>query len=100
MDHGHGRRRSISVTKIMPLSSVTMSMAEFDFLVSFLQGLYLAKMSIFPILVDHGWIISITVKRPVTRYIISSEYITLLGLGPCGFPSFWISTSNAKFCSV
>ena len=37
VDHGHGR--SISVTKIMPLSSVTMSMAEFDFLVSFLQGL-------------------------------------------------------------
>ena len=72
-DHGHGRRRSISATKIMPLSSVTMPMAEFDFLVSFLQGLYLAKMSIFPILVDHGWIISITVKRPVTRYIISSE---------------------------
>ena len=32
--------------------------------------------------------------------IISSEYSTLLGLGPCGFPSFWISTSNAKFCSV
>ena len=79
---------------------VTMSMAEFDFLVSFLQGLYLAKMSIFPILVDHGWIISITVKRPVTRYIISLEYITLLGLGPCGFPSFWISTSYEKFCSV
>ena len=37
MDHGHGR--SFSVTKIMPLSSVIMSMAEFDFLVSFLQGL-------------------------------------------------------------
>ena len=81
---------------------VPMLMAEFDFLVSFLQGLYLAKMSIFPILVDHGWIISVTVKRPVTRYIISSEYITLLGLGPgpCGFPSFWISRSSAKFCSV
>ena len=46
------------------------------------------------------WIVSITVKRPVARYIISSEYITLLGLGPCGFPSFWISTSNAKFCSM
>ena len=67
---------------------VTMLMAEFDFLVSFLQGLYLAKMSIFPILVDHGWIISVTVKRPVTRYIISSGYITLLGLGPCGFQVF------------
>ena len=100
MDHGHGRRRSINVTKIMPLSYVAMSMAEFDCLVSFLQGLYLAKMSIFPILVDHGWIISVKVKRPVTRYIISSEYITLPGLGPCGFPSFWISTSNAKLCSV
>ena len=47
-----------------------------------------------------GWIISVTVKRPVTRYFISSEYSTLLGLGPCGFPSFWILTSNAKFCSV
>ena len=54
-------------------------------------------MSIFPILVDQEWIISVTVKRPVTRYIISSEYSTLLGLGPCGFPSFWISTSGARF---
>ena len=78
-----------------------MSMAELDFLVSFLQGLWLAKMSIFPILVDHEWIISVTVKRPVTGYIISSEYSTLvLGLGPYGFPSLWISTSIAKFCSV
>ena len=25
--------------------------------------------------------------------------VQLLGLGACGFPSFWISTSNAKFCS-
>ena len=35
---------------IMPLSSVTASMAEFDFLVSFLQGLWPAKMPIFSIL--------------------------------------------------
>ena len=28
--------------------------------------------------------------------------VQLLGLhvGPCGFPGFWILTSNAKFCSV
>ena len=24
----------------------------------------------------------------------------ILGRGPSGFPSFWISTSNAKFCSL
>ena len=78
----------VSVSKIMPLSYVTMSMADFDFLVSFLQGLYLLKMSIFPILVDHGWIISVKVKRPVTSYIIILGYSMLVGLGPCGFPSF------------
>ena len=53
---------------------VTTSMAEFDFLVSFLQGLWLAKMAICSILVDHVQIISVTVKRPVTSYIISSKY--------------------------
>ena len=26
--------------------------------------------------------------------------VQLLGQGPCGFPSFWTSTSNAKFCSM
>ena len=26
--------------------------------------------------------------------------VQLLGQGPCGFPSFWIWTSNVKFCSV
>ena len=55
-------RVSVSQRSV-PLSSVTMSMAEFDFPVSFLQGLYLAKMSILPILVDHGWIISVTVNE-------------------------------------
>ena len=59
MKHG----RSISVTMLMPSSSVTTSMGEFDFPVSFLQGLYPEKMSICPILVDHGPIISVTVKR-------------------------------------
>ena len=53
---------------------VTTSMAEFDFLVSFLQGLWLAKMAICSILVDHVRIISVTVKRPVTSHIISSKY--------------------------
>ena len=53
---------------------VTTSMAEFDFLVSFLQGLWLAKMAICSILVDHVQIISVTVKRLVTSHIISSKY--------------------------
>ena len=52
----------------------TTSMAEFDFLVSFLQGLWLAKMAICSILVDHVQIISVTVKRLVTSHIISSKY--------------------------
>ena len=64
-------------------------MAEFDFLVSFLQGLWLAKMAICSILVDHVQIISVTVKRLVTSHIISSKSVQLLGLGPCGFPSFF-----------
>ena len=62
MDYGHGR----SAIRIMSSSSVTTSMAEFDFLVSFLQGLWLAKMPICSILVDHGRIISVTVKQLVT----------------------------------
>ena len=53
---------------------VTTSMAEFDILVSFLQGLWLAKMVICSILVDHVQIISVTVKRLVTSHIISSKY--------------------------
>ena len=53
---------------------VTTSMAEFDFLVSFLQGLWLAKMAICCIMVDHVQIISVTVKRLVTSHIISSKY--------------------------
>ena len=53
---------------------VTTSIAELDFLVSFLQGLWLAKMAICSILVDHVQIISVTVKRLVTSHIISSKY--------------------------
>ena len=71
---------------MMSSSSVTTSMAEFDILVSFLQGLWLAKMPICSILVDHGRTISVTLKQLVT-----STYqfeVQLLGLGPCGFPSF------------
>ena len=69
-EHGHGR----SAIMIMSSSSVTTSIAEFDFLVSFLQGLWLAKMPIYSILVDHAQIISVTVKRPVTSHIVSSKY--------------------------
>ena len=82
MDHGHGR--SFSVTKIVVsrLQHVDGGIRLSDFV---LAG-FIASENVN--LVDHGW-------------IISSEYSTLvLGLGPCGFPSFWISTSNAKFCSV
>ena len=70
---------------IMSSSSVTTSMAEFDFLVSFLPGLWLAKMPICSILVDHGRIISVTVKQLVTSHY--QFEVQLLGLGPCGFPS-------------
>ena len=72
---------------IMSSSSVTTSIAEFDFLVSFLQGLWLAKM---PICYFGG---------PWTDYQCHSETtsnqphyqfeVQLLGLGPCGFPSFF-----------
>ena len=72
---------------IMSSSSVTTSMAAFDFLVSFLQGLWLAKMPICSILVDHGRIISVTVKQLVISTLSVRSTVTL-GLGPCGFPSF------------
>ena len=61
-------------------------MAEFDFLVSFLQGLWQAKMLICSILVDHGRIISVsetTSNQP--HYWFE---VRLLGLGRCGFPRF------------
>ena len=71
---------------IMSSSSVTTSIAEFDFLVSFLQGSWLAKM---PICYFGG---------PWTDYQCHSETtsnqphyqfeVQLLGLGPRGFPSF------------
>ena len=72
---------------IMSSSSVTTSIAEFDFLVSFLQGLWLAKMPIYSILVDHGRIISVTVETTSNQPHYQFE-VQLLGLGPCGFPSF------------
>ena len=40
MEHGHGR--SISITMIMP-SSVTKSMAEFDFLAAFFLAGFIAR---------------------------------------------------------
>ena len=61
---------------IMSSSSVTTSMAEFDFLVSFLQGLWLAKMPICSILVDHGRIISVTVKQLVTSTLSVRSTVT------------------------
>ena len=61
---------------IVSSSSVTTSMAEFDFLVSFLQGLWLAKMPICSILVDHGRIISVTVKQLVTSTLSVRSTVT------------------------
>ena len=72
VDHGHGR----SAIMIMSSSSVTTSMAEFDFLVSFLQGLWPAKMPICSILVDHGRIISVTVKQLVTSTLSVQTTVT------------------------
>ena len=72
---------------IMSSSSVTTSMAEFDFLVSFLQGLWLAKMPICSILVDHGRIISVTVKQLVTSTL--SVRSTVTRPRPTRFPSFF-----------
>ena len=82
----------------MSSSSVTTSMAEFDFLVSFLQGLWLAKIPICSILVDHGRIISVTVKQLVTSTL--SVRSTVTRPRPMLFLVFWISTSSTKFCSV
>ena len=61
---------------IMSSSFVTTSMAEFDFLVSFLLGLWLAKMPICSILVDHGRIISVTVKKLVTSTLSVRSTVT------------------------
>ena len=61
---------------IMSSSSVTTLMAEFDFLVSFLQGLWLAKMPICSILVDHGRIISVTVQQLVTSTLSVRSTVT------------------------
>ena len=61
---------------IMSSSSVTTSMAELDFLVSFLHGLWLAKMSICSILVDHGRIISVIVKQLVTSTLSVRSTVT------------------------
>ena len=61
---------------IMSSSSVTTSMAEFDFLVSFLQGLWLAKMPICSIFVDHGRIISVAVKQLVTSTLSVRSTVT------------------------
>ena len=72
MDHGHGQ----SAIMIMPSSSVTTSMAEFDVLVSFLQGLWPAKMQICSVLVDHGRIISVTVKQLVTSTLSVRSTVT------------------------
>ena len=72
---------------IMSSSSVTTSIAEFDFLVSFLQGFMASKNA--DLLYFGG---------PWTDYQCHSETtsnqphyqfeVQLLGLGPCGFPSF------------
>ena len=61
---------------IMSSSSVTASMTEFDFLVSFLQGLWLAKMPICSILVDRGRIISVTLKQLVTSTLSVRSTVT------------------------
>ena len=73
MDYGHGPS---AIIMIMSSSSVTTSMAEFDFLVSFLQGLWIAKMPICSILVDHGRIISVTVKQLVTSTLSVRSTVT------------------------
>ena len=75
---------------IMSSSSVTTSMAEFDFLVSFLQGLWLAKIPICSILVGHGRDYQCHSETTSNQPYYQFE-VQLLGLGPCGFPSFWIS---------
>ena len=73
---------------IMSSSSVTTSIAEFDFLVSFLQGLWLAKMPIYSILVDHGGIDYQCHSETTSNQPHYKFEVQLLGLGPCGFPSF------------
>ena len=72
MDHGHGR----SAIMIMSSSSVTTSMAEFDILVSFLQGLWLAKMPIKYLLYFSGPWTDYQCHSETTsnQHIISSKY--------------------------
>ena len=85
---------------IMSSSSVTTSMAEFDFLVSFLQGLWLEKTPICSILVDHGRIISVTVKQLVTSTLSVRSTVTRprpMQPAHAAFLVFWISTSSTKF---
>ena len=69
---------------IMSLSSVTASMAEFDFLVSFLQGLWLAKCRFSLFWTDYQCHSETTSSQPHYQFEVQ-----LLGLGPCGFPSFF-----------
>ena len=71
---------------IMSSSSVTTSIAEFDFLVSFLQGLWLPKMPICYFggpWMDYQCHSETTSNQPHYQFEVQ-----LLGLGPCGFPSF------------
>ena len=97
MDHGH--RRSISVTMIMPSSSVTTSMAEFNFLVFILAG-FIASENVDLPYFGGPWMDSQCHSETTSNQLHYQFGVYLLGLGPCGFPGFSISTSNAKFCSV
>ena len=84
MAHGHGWRISVTIM-IMASSCVTALMAEFDFLVSFLQvyGLQKCRFALF----DGPWTdyqchSETTINQP--NYQLE---VQLLGLGPCSFPS-------------
>ena len=83
---------------IMSSSSVTTSMAEFDFLVSFLQGLWLAKMPICSILVDYGRIISVTVKHLATSTL--SIRSTVTRPRPMRLSYFFYFDVQYEVCSV
>ena len=85
MGHGHGR----SAIMIMSSSSVTTSIAEFDFLVSFLQGLFMASKNADLLYFGGPWTDYQCHSEETSNQPHYQFEVQLLGLGPCGFPSFF-----------
>ena len=81
------------------LSSVTTSMAEFDFPGFILAGFIASKNVNLPYF-GGPWMDCQCHSEMISNQQHYQFGVQILGQGPCGFPSVWISTSNAKFCSA